>query len=92
MLEKEPVMIARFSLIAAAALMCASALTAEPSKAPAPAPAPTQHQPQPQVVLASAEDAQAPTPADQQSPTPPKRRVARVTTCRCGDQQAQPEQ
>ena len=84
---------ARFILIAAAALMSASALAAEPCEGScAEPPAQPQHQPQPQVVLASAEDAHAPTPADQQSPTPPKRRIARVTTCRCGDQQAQPEQ
>lgn len=43
----------------------------------APEPAPAQpHPTSAQVVLASAEE----------------RRVARVTTCRCGDQQAQPEQ
>ncbi|MFL6736891.1 MAG: hypothetical protein ACJ8F4_07515 [Sphingomonas sp.] len=85
-------MIARFTLIAVAGLASASACAAEPSRAPAPAPAPAQHSTQPQVVLASAEDVHAPTAPDQQSPAPPKRRVARVTTCRCGDQQAQPEQ
>ena len=47
-----------------------------------------------QVVLASAEQVQAQLPADTQAAaTPPKRpRAARVTSCRCGDQAAQPEQ
>ena len=47
-----------------------------------------------QVVLASAEQVQAEVPADTQAAaTPPKRpRAARVTSCRCGDQAAQPEQ
>lgn len=81
----------RIVLIAAATLISASAFAAEPPKAPAqpvaqPRPAPAQ------VVLASADDVRAPATADQQAPTPPKRRVARVTTCRCGDQQGQPEQ
>jgi hypothetical protein len=93
MLEREPVMLARFVLIATATLTSVSALAAEPSRAPAPSPAPTQQHPtQPQVVLASAEDAHAPAATDQQAPTVPKRRAARVTTCRCGDQAAQPEQ
>jgi hypothetical protein len=92
MLEREPVMLARVTLIAVASLTSVSAF-AEPAKTPAPAPAPKQqHLTQPQVVLASAENVQVPTATDQQAPTPPKRRPARVTTCRCGDQQAQPEQ
>lgn len=47
-----------------------------------------------QVVLASAEQVQAEVPADTQAAaTPPKRpRAARVTSCRCGDQAAQPQQ
>lgn len=86
-------MLARFTLIAVASLTSVSAIAAEPAKAPAPAPAPTQQHPtQPQVVLASAEDLHAPATTDQQTPTPPKHRPARVTTCRCGDQSAQPEQ
>lgn len=82
----------RFIPIAAATLLSTASFAAEPTKAPEPAPA----QPHPtsaQVVLASAEEVRAPAQAgQQQTPTPPKRRVARVTTCRCGDQQAQPEQ
>jgi len=93
MLEREPVMLARFTLIAVASLTSVSAFAAEPTKAPVPVPAPTQQHPaQPQVVLASAEDVHAPATTDQQAPTPPKHRAARVTSCRCGDQQAQPEQ
>ena len=47
-----------------------------------------------QVVLASAEQVRAEVPAETQAAaTPPKRpRAARVTSCRCGDQAAQPEQ
>ena len=52
-------------------------------------------QPQPQhraveVVLASAEPMHA-SPDGAQSSAPQKRRVGRVTTCRCGDPQADPE-
>lgn len=85
---EEPVMNARFVLISAA-LMSASAFAAEPPKAPVhPA---DQQQPAPaQVVLASAADNHASTP-DPQSGTATKRpRVARVTTCRCGGQEADP--
>ncbi|HVU30971.1 MAG TPA: hypothetical protein VHE36_11295 [Sphingomicrobium sp.] len=85
-------MLARFVLIAAAALASATAFAAEPSKAPAPASTQPRHPAPPQVVLASAEDVHSPPSADQQSPPAAKRRVARVTTCRCGDQQAQPQQ
>jgi hypothetical protein len=83
----------RFILIAAAALTSASAFAAEPATKP---PVQQSSQPEPasaHVMLASADDVQAPAPtADQQTPAPPKRRLARVTTCRCGDQQAQPDQ
>ena len=84
-------MYTRVILVAAATLLSTSAIAAEPAKTPKPAPA--QPQPQPaQVVLASADQVRAPAPAGQQQvPTPPKRRFARVTSCRCGDQQAQPE-
>jgi hypothetical protein len=84
---------ARFVLIAAAMLTSVNAFAAEPSK-PAP---PTSAQPQhgsPQVVLASAAQVASPAPADAQPqavPTPPKKRVGRVTTCRCGDQPPQPD-
>jgi hypothetical protein len=52
-----------------------------------------QSQPRPaEVVLASAESVNVPT-ADsaRPAPAPAKRRIARVTTCRCGDPQADPD-
>jgi hypothetical protein len=52
--------------------------TVQPKKATAP------------VVLASAGDVPAAATANQPAPVQPKRR-GRVTTCRCGDPQAQPE-
>jgi len=77
----------RFVLIAAT-LISTSAFAADAPKVPVQ----TAAQPQagsPQVVLASAEDVRAPSNADQQAATPVKRaRVARVTTCRCGGQDA----
>lgn len=83
---------ARFVLIAAATFISASAFAAEPAKPPV-QPAAQQQPAQAQVVLASADDVRTPSVAEQQVPTPPKRpRIARVTTCRCGDPQAQPEQ
>lgn len=73
-------------LIANASLALAAPALAEPAKAPdqqadrAPRPA--------AVVLASAEQVRAPG-ADQQPQQPVKRaRVARVTSCRCGDPQS----
>jgi hypothetical protein len=87
---EELVMHARFILIAAATAMTATAHAAEPAK-PAPQPA-AQNQPRPaELLLASADHVQAPATADQQA-APKPHRVARVTTCRCGDQQAQPDQ
>ena len=85
---------ARFVLIATAALVSASAFAGEPSK-----PAPQQpSQPQsasPQVVLASAAEVSPPAVAAPQKPTqatPAKpHRFARVTSCRCGDVVAQPD-
>lgn len=79
-------MYARFALFAAAVLASASAFAAEPVK-PARS-QPSQAQPvSAQVVLASADDVRAPTETDRQTaPTPAKpHRIARVTTCRCGD-------
>jgi len=84
-------MFARFVLIAAIALVSEPVCAAAPAK-PAPQP---QAQPQPashEVVLASADDVAAPPATAQQTPAAPKRRIGRVTTCRCGDQPAQPEQ
>ena len=78
---------ARFLLISVA-LVSATAFAAEPPKASV-QPADQPQSAPPQVVLASAGDVRAPA-ADAQSPTPPKRRIARVTTCRCGGQEADP--
>ena len=83
---------ARFIPIAAAMLIGSAAFAAEPVK-PAAQPA-TQVQPRPtEVVLASADQLPSPAPRDQQVVPPAKHpRVGRVTTCRCGDPQAQREQ
>lgn len=81
---------ARFVLIAAAALMSTSAFAADPTS-PAPQPPARPESSTPKVVLASANIEQPSTPSTQQAPATPKRRVGRVTSCRCGDQQAQPD-
>ena len=77
----------RFVLIAAT-LISTGAFAADAPKAPVQAAAQPQGAPAP-VVLASAEDVRAPSNVDPQSATPVKHaRVARVTTCRCGGQDA----
>ncbi len=80
----------RLISIAAATAMTANAYAAEPAK-PSPQP-PAQVQQLPNVVLASADQLPAPSSSDQQAATPKPHRNARVTTCRCGDQQAQPDE
>lgn len=77
----------RFVLIAIIALTSAGAAAAEPQKAPAKATA--QLQPaSPRVMLASADEVRSPAASEPQVQLQSKRpRVARVTTCRCGDQQ-----
>jgi hypothetical protein len=46
-----------------------------------------------EVVLASADQVRTPDQVAQQNAAPVKRpRVGRVTSCRCGDQQAQPDE
>lgn len=84
-------MFARFVLIAVGALACEPAYAAAPQK-PAPQPQVQPQQAPREVVLASADDVSAPPATPQQAPSAPKRRIGRVTTCRCGDQSAQPEQ
>jgi hypothetical protein len=78
----------RAVLIVAATLMSASTLSAEPPKAPAHPQAHPQSRPA-EVVLASADESANASPGvTEQNPAPAKRpRVARVTTCRCGDPQ-----
>ena len=84
------------TLLAASAILAiaapAAADPAQPGQREAAAQSPTNRPAQ--VVLASAEQVQAEVPAETQvASTPPKRpRAARVTSCRCGDQTAQPEQ
>jgi hypothetical protein len=81
---------ARLTMIAAI-LTCASAAAAEPPKTQA-APSGTPPKVPAQVVLASAETTHATTPGSvQPNAAPVKRRPVRVTTCRCGDQQVDPE-
>ena len=78
----------RFVLIAAA-LIGTGAFAADAPKAPVQAAAQPQAGSPPPVVLASAEDVRAPSNADRQAEAPAKpARVARVTTCRCGGQDA----
>jgi len=85
----EKAMTARF-LITAAAFSLAGAAVAEPAKNDS---APQPPQARPAVVLASADQVQPPAPqSGQQATTPIKHRVSRVTSCRCGDPQADPEQ
>ena len=83
----------RFMVIAAAALSISATAVAEPTQ-PAAHDASPPARPPAQVVLASAEQAQAPSPAPDQQPAaaPVKHRAARVTTCRFGDQVEQPDQ
>jgi hypothetical protein len=82
----------RTVLFAAALLLSATSAAAEPAKTPNRPAAQPQAAPA-QVMLASADDLRTPPPSDQQAQTRPKPpRIARVTTCRCGDPQAQPEQ
>ena len=80
----------RYLLIASAALAATAAANAEPAKPEPRAPAAQPANRPAEVILASADQVQASTPAVQgQSATPVKRpRAARVTTCRCGDQAA----
>ena len=74
------------SLVIAAALIGGSPALAEPAKSPEP----QAQQPQPQsaktVMLASADTVKA-AATDAAQPAQPKRRIGRVTTCRCGDPQ-----
>ena len=82
-------MYVRLVPIAAATLIGSAAFAAEPVKPPV-QPA-TQPQPRPDMVLASADQVPAPAPREQQAAATKRPRVGRVTTCRCGDPQAQPE-
>jgi hypothetical protein len=71
-------------VIISAVLISGPAFAAEPAK-PANHPTTEAQNVDPPVVFASAEDVRQPPAADPQAPATPKRRPARVTTCRCGD-------
>ncbi len=79
----------RFLMIATAVLAAtATSAAAEPAK-PAPQPAAQQGNRPPEIIMASAEQVQAPAPlaGQAQEAAPAKRpRAARVTSCRCAGQ------
>lgn len=73
-------------MVTAAVMLSLSAFAR--AAAPTAAPADKNHAPscQADIVLASAETAHAPDQAEAERTAPPvRKRVARVTTCRCGD-------
>jgi hypothetical protein len=83
-------MMEKILTILATALIAGTA-AAEPPKG-APAKAAEAKPPAAEVVLASAETAHAAASQTAESNgAPVKRRVARVTTCRCGDPQVEPD-
>jgi len=71
-------------------LILAAGATAEPAKHGTPKPA---ARPQnPVIVLASADSVRAPAPSTPQVTSAPAKRITpRVTTCRCGDPQPDPD-
>jgi hypothetical protein len=78
-------------IVIAAMMTVGSAALADPPKDPQ-ASASSPQKPAAEVVLASADTARAPVPETARPNTAPaKRRVARVTTCRCGDPQVDPD-
>lgn len=81
----------RLSMIALGTVAIGGAAMAEPPKGAPAKPAQTPARAT-QIVLASAEQVRGTSPeAAQANSAPAKRRVPRVTTCRCGDPQAAPE-
>ncbi|NUR14428.1 MAG: hypothetical protein HOQ20_21680 [Bradyrhizobium sp.] len=81
---------ARLTVIAMFVALGSTAVAEPPKNAPV---SPATPRKAPEVVLASAETAHAPAPESpqQSAAASTKRRVARVTTCRCGDPQLDPE-
>lgn len=73
-------------LLAFVLLVTSSTLSAEPPKA-VPVAAPSQGQSAVVLMLASNDDVSVRTPDRAQQSQPVKHRIARVTTCRCGDPQ-----
>jgi hypothetical protein len=87
----ENIMRARFAVLTAALLIAAnaSAQPAQPQDRRADA---QTNQRRADLVLASADSVPVQTPAADQPSQPPKHaRAARVTSCRCGDQAATPD-
>jgi hypothetical protein len=82
---------ARVIAFAAAVLVGGTAFAAEPAKPPAHQQDQAQGQ-RVEIVLASADQADSSDANHQAQPAPRHARVARVTTCRCGDQQDQPDE
>jgi hypothetical protein len=77
----------RALIVAIAASAATASGAAQPSKNESRPPTPTRPQAAP-VVLASATELREQSTAETQRPAEPaKRRIARVTTCRCGDPQ-----
>ena len=86
-------MYARLTVIAALTMVMGNPLLAEPAKSRDPQPHAQPATPPAAVVLASAETIAASPPSADQPTAPVKRpRTARVTTCRCGGQQAQDQE
>jgi hypothetical protein len=86
----ESAMRTRPTVIAILLSLGAPAAAEPPVKRPPAQSAPIAQQQRDGIVLASAADAHAPAPAEAQSPAvPAKRRIGRVTTCRCGDPQVE---
>ena len=86
-------MYARLIVVAALTLTMGNPLLAEPAKTRDQQPQARPATPSAAVVLASAETIRDVAPSADQQAAPVKRpRVARVTTCRCGGQQAQDQQ
>lgn len=77
----------RSRLIAMTAFLAVGgAAEAEPAKAPAPQAEQQRSEPAKVVVLAAAESVKAnASDAAQVTPSQPRHRIGRVTTCRCGD-------
>jgi hypothetical protein len=76
---------ARLFMTAIAGLSLATASSAEPAKAPVRKADQAVEKPAP-IVVASAEEATVPPSTQQDSPPAKPVRHARVTSCRCGDQ------
>ena len=81
---RSPALHVRLAIIAAAVLAAAGAVSAEPAKVPARQTETQQKRPA-TVVLASADEVRDSAPSARPAAQHKRARVARVTTCRCGD-------